>query len=395
MTDVTSPEIVKVKKIGAPKFFIDRVLTLTGAHLMHDTYSSFLAPLLPNLIEKLSLTYTQAGSLSAITQLPSLLNPIIGYLDDKVSLRIFIVLAPGVTATTMSCLGIAPDFLSLVLLLTVTGLSISAFHSTAPAMVARASGQQVGRGMSLYMAAGEFGRTIGPLLASWGLLTFGLGKMYPVAILGWISSLVIFVRFQGIPVHVDKHPGFREIIPVARRLFLPLVGVIFFRSFLVSGLGLYLPTLLEGEGASIWTAGATLAIYQFAGVFGAILGGTISDRLGRKPVLLAVSLLFPIMVLGFLVTSGWLTIPVLILAGLFGLSSQPITLAIVQDHLPNHRSVGNGFFMAINFIFLSLSAIGIGMLGDRIGLRQAFLWTAISGFFVIPFVFFLPRVINQ
>jgi FSR family fosmidomycin resistance protein-like MFS transporter len=394
MPDLISPAFLDVEKVGETSFKMDRVLTIISAHFIHDTYSAFLAPLLPNLIEKLSLTYTQAGSLSAITQLPSLLNPILGYLDDKVNLRIFVILAPAISATTMSCLGIAPNYLSLVILLFITGLSISAFHATSPAMVARASGGQVGRGMSLYMAAGELGRTIGPLLASWGLLTFTLGRMFPIAIPGWIASLAIILRFKGIPVHVEKQVGFREVLPTARRLFLPLIGIIFFRSFLTTSLGVYLPTLLEGEGASIWKAGSTLAIYQFAGVVGAILGGTTSDRLGRKPVLFMVTLLAPIMVLVFLKTSGWLIIPVLILSGLFGLSSQPIILAIVQDQLPNHRSVGNGLFMALNFICLSTAAIGIGMLGDRMGLRQAFLWTAISGLIASPLVFLLPRAPN-
>jgi FSR family fosmidomycin resistance protein-like MFS transporter len=395
MTEFTSPSSHEVEKEGNSTFQMDRVLTIISAHFIHDTYSAFLAPLLPNLIEKLSLSYTQAGSLSAFTQLPSLLNPIIGYLDDKVNLRIFVILAPAISATTMSCLGFAPNYLTLVILLFITGMSIAAFHAPSPAMIARASASSVGRGMSLYMAAGELGRTIGPLLASWGLLTFTLGKMFPIAIPGWFASLAIFIRFKGIPVHIEKQTGFHEVLPAARRLFLPLIAIIFFRSFLISGLGVYLPTLLEGEGASIWKAGTTLAIYQFAGVVGAILGGTVSDRLGRKPVLFIVSILAPIMVLGFLIASGWLVIPLLILAGLFGLSSQPIMLAIVQDHLPNHRSVGNGFFMAINFVCLSAAAIGIGMLGDRVGLRQAFLWTAISGLLVSPFIFLIPRSPNR
>jgi MFS family permease len=148
---------------------------------------------------------------------------------------------------------------------------------------------------------------------------------------------------------------------------------------------------LEGEGASIWKAGTTLAIYQLAGVVGAIFGGTTSDHLGRKPVLFTVSLLAPIMVLVFLNSSGWLIFPALILAGLFGLSAQPILLALVQDQLPNHRSIGNGLFMAINFIGLSTAAIGIGMLGDRMGLRQAFLWTVIAGLLVAPLILLLPR----
>lgn len=395
MTDLTSPAPLEVEKVQETGFKMDRVLTIISAHFIHDTYSAFLAPLLPNLIEKLSLTYTQAGALSAVTQLPSLLNPIIGYLDDKVNLRIFVILAPAISASTMSCLGMAPNYLSLLILLFITGLSIAAFHAPSPAMIARASGRHVGRGMSLFMAAGELGRTVGPLLASWGVLTFSLDRMFPIAIPGWIASAAIFIRFKGIPVHVEKQNGFREVLPIAQRLFLPLIGIIFFRSFLITGLGVYLPTLLEGEGASIWKAGITLAIYQFAGVVGAILGGTISDILGRKPVLFTVSFLAPIMVLVFLKTSGWLIIPVLILSGLFSLSSQPILLAIVQDQLPNHRSVGNGLYMAISFICLSLAAIGIGILGDHVGLRQAFLWTAVSGLLASSLVFFLPQAPNQ
>jgi FSR family fosmidomycin resistance protein-like MFS transporter len=391
MTDITSPDLLNVEKVETPKFYMDRVLTIISAHFIHDTYSAFLAPLLPNLIEKLSLSYTQAGSLSAITQLPSLLNPIIGYLDDKVSLRVFVILAPAISATTMSCLGLAPNYLSLVILLFITGLSIAGFHAPSPAMVARASGKQVGRGMSLFMAAGELGRTVGPLLASWGLLTFTLGGMFPIAIPGWIASLAIFLRFKNIPIHVEKQTGFLEVLPTARKLFIPLIGIVFFRSFLTTGLGVYLPTLLEGEGASIWKAGTTLAIYQLAGVVGAFLGGTTSDRLGRKPVLFTVILLAPLMLMIFLHTSGWLIIPVLIFAGFFGLSSQPILLAIVQDQLPNHRSISNGFFLAVNFICMSTAAIVIGILGDHFGLRQAFLWTAISGLFASPLVWLIPR----
>jgi FSR family fosmidomycin resistance protein-like MFS transporter len=392
MVDLSTSAVLEAEKVKETSFQSDRVLTIISAHFIHDTYSAFLAPLLPNLIEKLSLTYTEAGSLSAITQLPSLLNPIIGYLDDKVNLRIFVILAPAITATTMSCLGVMPNFLSLAILLFITGMSISAFHAPSPAMIARASGRQTGKGMSLYMAAGELGRTIGPLLASWALLTFTLGKMFPIAIPGWIASIAVLIRFKGIPIHVDKQTGFREVLPAARQLFIPLIGIIFFRSFLVTGLGVYLPTLLEVEGASIWKAGSTLAIYQFAGVIGAVLGGTFSDRLGRKPVLFTVSILAPIMVFIFLKTSGAMIVPVLILAGFFGLSSQPILLAMVQDQMPNHRSIGNGFFMAVSFICLSLAAVGIGMLGDRVGLRQAFLWTAISGLLASPIVFLLPRM---
>ncbi|NJD60912.1 MAG: MFS transporter, partial [Anaerolineae bacterium] len=276
------------------RFRLDRVSVIVGGHLVQDTYSAFLAPLLPSLIEKLALSYTQAGVLSAVTQLPSLLNPLIGYLDDKVNLRIFIILAPAITATMMSCLGVAPTYPSLLFLLLITGVSIASFHAIAPAMVARESGSQVGKGMSLFMAAGEMGRTIAPLVAAWALLTLTLEHMFPLAVFGWIASLIIFIRIKGIPVHIGNRVQLKAALPVARRLFIPLFAFLFFRSFLITGMGVYLPTLLQGQGASIWMADISLTIYQLAGVFGALFGGTISDRYGRKPVLFIASLLAPL-----------------------------------------------------------------------------------------------------
>ena len=52
-----------------------------------SSLTTFILPalpqLLPVLIEKLSLSLTQAGALSACLQIPSLLNPLIGYLADR------------------------------------------------------------------------------------------------------------------------------------------------------------------------------------------------------------------------------------------------------------------------------------------------------------------------
>ncbi len=390
MTQLVSPTHRKLEIAQDHRFRLKRVLSIVCAHLVQDTYAAFLAPLLPSLIEKLSLSYTQAGSLSAISQLPSLLNPLIGYLDDKINLRHLVILAPAISATTLSCLGLPPSYLSLLIVLFITGLSIASFHAISPAMVARESGDQIGKGMSLFMAAGEMGRTIGPLIAAWALLTFTLRGMFPIAIPGWIASLIIFFRLKDLPVHIQKENGFREVLPAARRLFLPLFGITFFRSFLITGLGVYLPTLLQSHGATVWKADATLAIYQFAGVVGAFLGGTVSDRLGRKPVLLTVSTFAPLTVLFFLKSTGLMVPVILVFSGLLGLSSQPILLAIVQDHLPGHRSIGNGTFMACSFISLSTAAVLIGALADRIGLDQAIRLSAISGLAVVPLIFFLP-----
>ena len=174
------------------------VLTIAAGHFVHDTYSSFLAPLLPLVIDKLSISLTLAGLLAACMQIPSLLNPFIGYLADKLRMRFLVIVAPALTATMVASMGLAPDYPSLVVIFLVAGLSIAVFHSPAPAMVARVSGNRVGRGMSLFMAAGELGRTVGPLFAVWAVSVWTLEGLYRAALFGWVATAILYLRFRSV-----------------------------------------------------------------------------------------------------------------------------------------------------------------------------------------------------
>ena len=77
-------------------------------------------------------------------------------------MRVFVIVAPAVTAIAMSLLGIAPDYLSIALLLALAGMSSAAFHPPAAAAVSHASGRNAGRGSSLYMFGGEMARSADP-----------------------------------------------------------------------------------------------------------------------------------------------------------------------------------------------------------------------------------------
>lgn len=388
---VAPPAPLAIELQDSETFQTGNVVTITGSHFIHDTYTAFLSPLLPQIIEKLSISLTQAGSLSALMQIPSLLNPFIGYLDDKVNLRIFVILAPAVTATMMSAIGIAPSYEALLLLLLITGLSSALFHATSPSLVARISGQRLGKGMSFFMAGGELGRTVGPLIAVWAASHWALEGITRLMVLGWGASLVMYLRLRGIRSRVARSPGIRAMFPQAWRLFIVLAFLVFTRSFLIVSLSFYLPTLLESEGVSLVAAGRALAIYQAAGVAGAFLGGTLSDRLGQRTILFAVLFTSPFFSMLFLQVNGWVTMPLLIILGLLTLSSQPILLALVQDQMPEHRSVANGLYMAISFITMSITSVLIGAMGDAFGLRAAFFWSAVISIMAAPAVLILPR----
>jgi FSR family fosmidomycin resistance protein-like MFS transporter len=367
------------------------ILTIIGGHFIHDTYTAFVAPLLPLIIEKLSISLTAAGGLTAIMQFPSVLNPLIGYLADRVNLRYFVILAPAATATLIGLMGITPSYGALAVLLFLAGISSAAFHSPAPPMIATVSGQRVGMGMSLFMAGGELGRTLGPIVAVAAAAAWGLEGMSRLTVVGWASSLILFWRFKNITAQKeDSEPAdLKVILPTLTLFFIPLSLIVLARGFVSVSITTFLPTFLTEEGASLAQGGIMLAILEGGGVLGAIFSGTVSDRIGRHTTLIAAFGLATLFTLIFLNTSGWLVIPVLFLLGFFSLAPGPVLLALVQDHYPEHRAVANGFYLMLAFLIRSGVLLLVGWAGDTWGLRTAFYASAFLGLLAIPAILLL------
>jgi FSR family fosmidomycin resistance protein-like MFS transporter len=383
-------ENVDVSRLPHEKFQPGQVLPIAGAHFIHDTYPSFVPPLLPVLIEKFSLSLTQAGFLTAIMQIPAVLNPFIGYLADKTNLRYFVILTPAITGTLISSMGFAPDFFALAVILFAAGASTAAFHAPAPAMISRASGRKIGLGMSLFMAAGELSRTVGPLLAVWAVSTWTLDGLYRTAVIGWAASLVLYFRLRDVPASLEKPGSIRSVLPVLRKLFLPLAFINFFNDFLLACMTTFLPTYMQLQGANLFVAGGALSILSLAGAVGALTSGTISDRLGRKQVLFAATISSVALMLVFLKAQGWLLIPILLMIGFTSLATGPVMLAMVQENLPNNRSVGNGIYMFISFLVRPIATVIIGAMGDLLGLKAAFFWSSLVSLLSIPVILTLP-----
>jgi len=149
---------------GAGGFQPGYVLTFTFAHGVHDTYSAFMAPLLPALIAKFSLSMTEAGLLDFARTIPALLQPFVGHLGDRVNLRYLIILSPAIAATLMSLLGVAPSYALLLILALGAGLGSAGLHAVAPPVAGRFSGANLGWGMGIWMVGGSVGFAIGPVL---------------------------------------------------------------------------------------------------------------------------------------------------------------------------------------------------------------------------------------
>jgi FSR family fosmidomycin resistance protein-like MFS transporter len=381
-------------RITEPEHFqTDRVLTISVGHAVHDTYTAFLAPLLPVFITNLSLSKTEAGLLTVFMQVPSLFQPLIGHLADRASLRYFVILAPAVTAVMMSLLGVAPIYAVLALLLVVVGASSASLHAVGPVMAGNLSGRSLGRGMGFWMVGGELGRTLGPIVIVSAIRLLTLEGTPWLMIGGLLASAILYVRLKdvpGRPPNAGQGLPWRQALRSMGPLLFPLAGIIVARSFMNAALTTYLPTFMSEEGADLWLAGASLSVLEAAGVVGALLGGTMSDRLGRQQVLFISMLVTPLFMFVFLATKGWGQFPLLLVLGFTSLSVTPVVMALVQESFPENRALANGVYMALSFVLRSGVVLVLGALGDLFGLRTAFTASAVITLLGLPLIFLLP-----
>ncbi|MBW2442921.1 MAG: MFS transporter [Deltaproteobacteria bacterium] len=376
------------------RFDTEKILALSIGHFIHDVYTGFLAPLLPLLIEKLSLSLTQAGFLSTIMQLPALLNPHIGQLADRISGRYFVILAPALTAVPMSLIGMAPSYGVLLILMFITGVSVSVWHVPAPVMIAELSAARKGRGMSFFMTGGELARSVGPLVAVGAVSVFGLEDFYPVMIFGLLATVWLYFKLRTIPVRQVGSRRKFSVLETWRTLsfvLLPLSAILVARGFMHAAMTAFLPTYIKMETGNLWLAGIALTLFEAAGVAGVLMAGSISDWFGRRKTLLVSLLGAPLFLFIFTLSGGWIRLAALIATGFTLLSTSPVMLALVQENARQAPAAANGFYMMASFIARSAVVVVVGFIADRIGLNATYLISAAMGLVGIPFVLMLPR----
>jgi len=386
---------LNIKRFLTPKR--QKIYLISLAHLIHDIYTSFLSPVLPILIENFSLSYTFASLLRMVMRIPSLLNPLIGHIADNSGLKYFVALAPAITAVAMSLIGNAPNYWSLLILLFIAGISSSFFHVPAPVILKKISDNRLGASMSCFQIGGELSRTIGPIIVLGAISLWGFSGIYRLIPFGVIISLILLVKLKNekIPRKKTEKLSFRKSISETLKheqiLFIALTGLILMKSFTASVLAAFLPTYLKSMGYSLWMSGGALSILQAAAIIGVFLTGTISDRIGRKRLLILLGICSPLTMFIFLFFIKSLMIPTLILLGFLSFSSTPVILALIQESNFKYPSIANGMYMMISFIVGSLVVLLFGITADIVGLEKAFYISAACSLSGLPFVWLIPE----
>ncbi|MFH1051584.1 MAG: MFS transporter [bacterium] len=380
-------------------FKLGKVSLISFSHLVHDIYTAFLAPILPLLIDKLSMSYSMAGFLILILRIPAIISPLIGLYAERMSTRYFVIFAPAVTAIAMSFVGNAPSYLILCIILLLAGLSSAFYHVPSPVMIRNLSGNKVGTGMSFYMVGGELARTLGPLIILTAVSIWGLEGSFRVIFIGLAATILLFIQIRNIPVRENsnknqKPPTLMLVLKKQKDVFIISGALVLSKSFMILTLTSFLPTYMTTKGSSIWLAGAALSVIELAGAAGTFLSGSLSDKIGRRNMLLFTTLLAPVFMLIFVYSSGWILFPILVIMGLLVFAVSPVVMAYVLENEKEYPATANSIFMALNFGVGSIVALFIGFLGDSIDLDMTYIASAILSLVGLPFIFKMPSKNN-
>jgi FSR family fosmidomycin resistance protein-like MFS transporter len=152
----------------------------------------------------------------------------------------------------------------------------------------------------------------------------------------------------------------------------------------------YIPQIYKAQGASNQEASNILFAILLPLAIGGLIGGTLSDKIGRRRVLIGSTGLIGPALWGMLNTNG--AAPY-ILGPLLGVAigaSLPVTLVMAQSLVPRGLGLMSGVVLGFTFI---AGAIGVGINGvmaDQIGLMPTMTINAALPLAAALLAFFLP-----
>jgi len=354
---------------------------LALGHAVDDFYPSFLAPLLPLFVEKLGLSLALAGGLATLQGFTtSLVQPIFGYFADRVQRPTLVAWGILASAVFTSLWGLAPTGTSLVLLVVLGGLGVALFHPVAGALagqVTRGHGRK-GLGMSLFVTGGSVGYGLGPLVAvalasRWGLPAIAVAGLPGVVVAGFLYRRLSVDFARGLPGRATsiKRASLRDLLLKQLSHLLLLTLVVMLRAALLVSIGTFLPLYLSLQGFPLLLGGLAVSVFRVTGALGGLVGGPLSDRIGRRQVLfLSFALALPFLWL-FFRSDGWGAMGLLAAAGVILASSTPVNILIAQEAAPGNPSMASGLMMGFAWGLGGLAGTGVGWWGDRVGLPTA------------------------
>ena len=347
-----------------------RTALLFTGHLLNDGFASFYAPLLPLLIDRLDLSLAMAGLLGTTRILVnSLIQPGLGHLVDRAQRPSLVVIGPLLTVTAMSLIGMVDSFYQLLAVMVIAGAGTALFHPAAASLIGASKHSRRGLMMALFSSGGTFGGAIAPIAIVAYTQTFSIDQTYWLLIPGLLilAGFALPLRTALPPAKAPVHQERIRLRHLPRRLVILWFAIVF-RAMAATAFATFLALLVTERGGSAFVGAAAISVLLLTGAVGGFFAGSLSDRIGRKAVLLGSMALASPLLLLFLHGPTSLLLPIIAIAGVFALSSTPVGVVAAQECLPGRTGLVSGLVMGLAWGVGGLTLTPIGWLADRLGL---------------------------
>ena len=378
------------------------LLALSAAHLLNDLISSMIPAMYPLLKEAYALDFAQVGLITLAFQVTSsLLQPLLGYVTDHRPWPYAMVAGMGATLSGLVGLASAGNYAMVLVSAGLIGLGSAVFHPEATRMARHAAAGQQGFAQGIFQIGGHAGYAIGPLLAAMIVVPRGQTSIAWVSVvalaamllMAWIGARYAEMRTSQARMKARAPATAEPILPGGRVVLAMTILVILLLSkhaYTAAFTSYYTFYLIERFGVTVQVSQIMLFLYLVVGALGVIIGGMIGDRFGRQRVIwisilgtLPFALLLPY---ADLFWTGVLSVVIsLIMSSAFA-----SILIYAIDLVPHRVGLVGGLFYGLAFGLGGLSAAGLGLLADHIGIIQVFklcAWLPALGLLT----FLLPR----
>jgi len=377
---------------------------LAFSHTADDINQGFLPAVLPVLIATYHFSLQAAGALVLAQAISSsVVQPAIGYLADKHAMPWLIAAGLLLAGLGVALMGFTDAYPLMFAAALVSGLGVAMFHPEAARYANYVAGSRKASGMRWFSLGGTAGFAIGPAYATVALALYGQRGT-------WLAALPVLVL--GTLVFIDL-PRLQRFAPAARTqaerrdapdrwgAFALLSLFTCLRSTVYVGIIAFIPIYFIRELAtSVAVGNIALTLYLAFGALGAIAGGPLADRFGRRTIMIAAAGGSGILLAAFALAShnvlvGYVLIA---LAGFILVTSNPALVVAGQEYLPNHMGIASGVTLGIAVSVGGMMSPVIGHIGDVAGVPASFYaaaglagLSAVSALFLPPEVYLPPR----
>jgi cyanate permease len=373
-----------------------------------NTFLVFLAiqcipPLFKEIGDEIPLTKAQMGFIMGIITIPSIVfSPVGGAITDRIGSRwafgvsvLIVAIAGGMRATVSGYYG-------LVVFMFLLGIGLSALGPNLPKALgmwfppkefAMANGIcMVSMPLALTLGMGASAGVLSPALGGWRNVMVTIGIITAVTSILWMALF----REGEVPGHADKKPSiinnFKSVFKIKEVWW--ATGFYAIGTLGIMSLFAHLPASLAERGMTRAMAGVFVAILTASNAVFKIVGGTLSDRMGkRKPFLFFSNLVLGLCtVFGFSFLTGVPLIVALIIGGAAMGSIAPIftvTLVEIKEIGPALAGTTIGVIFMIGNVFAFAGPVLSGKIMDVANAQwPGFLFIGLS--FIIASFFILP-----